>query len=147
MERLAHARHLAVWEIVDARLELSVLWAVGDASGPCASEVKIGVSTRKAYADEIKKMGNYRSAEVVTRYETIISGRGRAELLKTALLATLEDRGLTFRSWRRANVGELSDIVAKLATTYRVRLMTHDEAVALEHEVFDKVAAEHCGGV
>lgn len=145
MEKLAANRHEQIMLIMDRRLELTVLYAVGDASGPCVDHVKIGVSTRDAFADEVRKMSNYRSAEVVTRFEAIISGRGKAEMLKTATLAALEDRGLVHRSWRVSTEDALASVVRRLAGTYRVKLMTREEAVALEHKTYDEIAHELTG--
>lgn len=147
MERIAESRHEHIWKLVDARLELVVVWAIGDASGPAADagEVKIGVSTRASFDDHVKQMGKYRAADVKVYFETIVSGKGRGEMLKTALLATLGDRGFSYRSFRRATVGEIDAIIGNLSRTYRVKLYTHDEAVALEHETFEKIASEHAG--
>lgn len=146
MDRIAESRHEQIWKLVDLRLELVVLYAVGDADGPCAGHVKIGVSTRAAYASEMKTLRNYRSSEVVTKYETIVSGKGRAELLKTALLAALGDKGFAYRSWRSANDGEIAAIVGNLSTTYGVALLSHDDAIALEHQTFEAIAEKEFGG-
>lgn len=146
MEKLAKAeevsRHEQIMLLLDRRLELTVLYAIGDASGPCAHHVKIGVSTRDAFAAEIKKAGVYRSAEIAVRFEAIVSGRGKAEMLKTALLAALGDRGLAHNSWRMATDGELAAIVGKLSATYGVPVMTREEAIALEHRTYGEISDE-----
>lgn len=146
MEALAKAQEVSQHERImlelDQRLELTVLYAIGDAWGPCMHHVKVGVSTRDAFAAEIKKAGVYRSADIAVRFEAIVSGRGKAEMLKTALLATLGDRGLAHNSWRSATDAELSAIVGKLSALYCVPVMTREEAVALEHRTYDKIAAE-----
>lgn len=147
MEKLAANRHEQIMLLMDRRLELTVLYAVGDATGPCADHVKIGVSTRDAFAEEMRTMRKYRSAEVVTRFETIISGRGKAEMIKTALLAALEDRGLVHRSWRMSTEQMLASVVGRLAQTYRVPIMTREQAIALEHKTYDELAQELTGGI
>lgn len=146
MDKLAKAeevsRHEQIMLLLDRRLELTVLYAIGDASGPCVHHVKVGVSTRDAFAAEIRKAGVYRSAEVAVRFEAIVSGRGRAEMLKTSLLAALGDRGLAHNSWRLGTDAELHAIVGKLSRTYGVPVMTREEAVALEHRTYEEIAAE-----
>lgn len=142
MDRLAKLQHKAIGSLVDSQLDLVVLYAVGDAGGLSAGEIKIGVSTRQAFREEIKKMSNYRSSDLVIHMQTIISGREEAVRLKTAALATFDDRGLTYRSWRRANGDEVRGIISKLAATYGVRLMTEEQAAVLERETFERINAQ-----
>lgn len=142
LERLGEeARHVKIAKDVDAKLELCVLWAARDVDGPSAGEVKIGVSTRSAIREEIKKMRQYRAADVVVVFEAIISVRGKAEQVRKGVLNALAANGRAYKSWRTATDGELIATVGKVAATVGVRLMSKDEAVALEHEEFDKRAA------
>lgn len=146
VEKLSARRDAEIKAEVDSRLELVVLYAVGDVTGPCAHHVRIGVSTVASYAEEMRQMRRYRSADIATRYEAFISGKGKAEVLKTALLATLGDKGFAFKSWRSATDGELSAIVGKLSATYRVRIYTQQEAAELEAKTFEDVAAKYARG-
>lgn len=142
MKRLEEARHVEVAKLVDTNLELCVLWAARDADGPSAGEVKIGVSTRSAIREEVKKMRQYRAADVIVVFEAIISVRGKAEQVRKGVLNALVANGRAYKSWRTATDGELIATVGKVAATVGVRLMTKEEAVALEHEEFDRIVAK-----
>ena len=123
---------------VERELDLVVLYAAGDATGPSAGDVKIGLSVRRAVPEELKSMRSYRSSEIVVHFAHVITGRGRGLRLKTALEYELGCRGRHLRnSWWNAG-GIVSDLVIQLAGDERIDLMTADEARALELEKLHK---------
>lgn len=141
MDRLEKLQQEKAWDLVEQRLELTVLYAIGDACGPSVNYVKIGVSTSKAYRSEIKCAAVYRHAPLVTRYEGIISGRGKAEAIKGRVLHELSKFGCDYQSWRIANERDLEAIVGLIARKANVRIMTREEAEVLRQATFDEIAA------
>lgn len=124
--------------MVEQELDLVVIYAVGDASGPSAGDVKIGLSIRRAFAEEIKVMRGYRSAELTVHFAHVIRGRSCGLRLKTALECELKDHGRHVRNswWQASDV--VSCAVVRLAKGEHIRLMTADEATALELEKLHK---------
>ena len=66
---------------VEQELEITVVYAIADRDGPLAGEIKIGVSSRKAYPGELEKFRTYRATEIVAHQEPEIWLHGKAEAL------------------------------------------------------------------
>lgn len=131
-------------KLAEQRAEIAVLWAIGDADGPLANEIKIGVNKRRSFqADIIYRMRGYRSRNLAHRVEVYIRGECAGLRLKTAVVQRLHELGcgLEKPDWFRAG-SIIAGIVTECAAIERVTLLTEDDARAIELQELEKVQAQ-----
>lgn len=146
-KKQSEAMHKLIWIEVERELELTVLYAVGDADGPLSGEVKIGISGRKAFEEEMRAIRGYRSRDIARHIEVVIRGKGRAAMVKSAVEQYLRTRDRHIRAaWWRAEADDLAAQCDSIARALSIPLMSHDEAVLLEHTTFDERAAKYFTG-
>jgi len=142
---MEEAAQKLIWQQTEDELDLCVLYAIGDASGPLANEVRLGVASRKSFAQQIKQIQMFRSREIAIRLDVVVRGKARAEQLKTSLAAHLKEGGRQslVGFWRvLSNDAELASIVAALAYDENIETMTQDQAIALERATLARNVAE-----
>jgi hypothetical protein len=128
MSRQECAKRLAELE-----LDLVVIYAIGDGDGPLRGEVKIGLSSRRAFAEEVKAARVYRSSEVVTHFAHVVRGRAVGLRLRSALEASLRSTGRHKRnSWWAISGDDACVRVLECARTEKIELLTDSEAAVIE---------------
>lgn len=125
----------------EQRAEIVVFYALGDADGPLAHEVKIGIRKWRTYqSDIVYRMRAYRSREIAHRVEVYVRGDAAALRLKTAVFARLNEDGygLGRPDWFRvgANLGE---VIRAVAADERISLFSEDEAREIEQRELEKL--------
>lgn len=132
---------------VERDLDFVVLYAAGDVDGPLAHEMRIGVSGRKAFDEEMKALRTYRSTGVAVHMAHIISGRAAAGLVRSSVEDVLRQLGRHRRgSWWIAAPDEAARLVSASADIHRVALMTGVDADRREREAINREMDLMTGG-
>lgn len=124
----------------EQRAEIVVLWALGDADGPLDSEVKIGLTTRRAFQSQVTAMSAARARKLARRVEVYIQGQAAGLRLRAALEHHLSVHGMEIdRPWFRVRLDQISALVSLLAAAEHVSIMSEDEAKSVEQREFMKI--------
>lgn len=125
------------------RADIAVLWALGDLDGPLAGEVKIGLTTRRAFQAQASAMRAARSRQLAKWVEVYMRGQAPGLRLRAALEHHLTAHGMEIgRPWFRVDHDQLPSIVSLLAASENVRLITEDDAKEIEQREFAKLMDE-----
>lgn len=125
---------------VERSLDLVVVYAIGDATGPAVDHLRFGVSARKSFATLMENFALYRSAPIVAHVECVVSGKAAGLRLKSAVEASLKENGRHIRaSWFRVSGEEALRAMVEQSAGEGVRVLTQDEASELEQKALNKL--------
>lgn len=124
----------------EQKADIVVLWALGDLDGPLADEVKIGLCKRRAFQSQVYAMRAARSRALAHRIEVYVRGEGAGLRLKTAIVEHLRELGHEIdEPWFRARPDVLQTTLVEMALSEGVRLLSDDEAKAIEQNEINKL--------
>lgn len=131
---------------VERELELRVIYAIGDASGALANEVRLGVSSLRAYPDVLKAAQTWRSEPIREHFAHVIRGAAMASHLRSNVETMLRSSGVHKRaSWWLVDGATVEDAVVSAAESSGVRLLTRTEAAGLEMERMHEIMTDVLG--
>ena len=130
---------------IEQELDLQIFYIIGDANGPLADEVRIGFTKRAAYPDFRKKFQLYRSRKIQEHIAICIAGEGTARRIKAAIqIRLIEDWRKISERWWKATDKEIQDMMRDIIESEEIRVLSDDEADALEVKklgaVMDRIA-------
>lgn len=107
----------------------------------------IGVYSREGFETEKKDAQKFRAAPLAIHFAHVVRGNAKSTWLRTSLEYELKQMGCHIdRSHWRVKGHEAAALVRKLAADEGIRLLTAEEAIALEKQRYDEIMQRHVEG-